>query len=64
MKSNVHGLSWKRCGIGAVAITSAEKGHGEDRRGRKESKEDISVCLNCTRAECHGKCRDIDDSRK
>lgn len=63
MKSTVHGYSWRRNASGATAITSAGKAHVRENRG-KNSKEDVSICLNCTKPDCKGICVRVTDARK
>lgn len=43
---------------GATALKSDKAYKGDDPRHRG-SKEDVSVCLNCSRPVCNGKCRDV-----
>ena len=63
MRSTVHGYSWKRNASGAVAITSAGRAHVRENRG-KNSKENVSVCLNCKNPDCKGTCAMVRDARK
>lgn len=58
MSYKVRGYSWKQNARGATAPKSDKAYKGDDPRHRG-SKEDVSVCLNCSRPVCNGKCRDV-----
>ena len=58
MSYKVRGYSWRQNARGATALKSDRAYKGDDPRHRG-SKEDVSVCLNCSRPECNGKCRDV-----
>lgn len=58
MSYNVKGSSWKQKARGAVTLKS-DKAYRDANSHHRGSKEDVSVCLNCTRPECNGKCRDV-----
>lgn len=61
MKHNVHGISLYQNARSARPVTSEVKRH--HRRPERE-REDIRVCLNCTREHCTGECADIRFMRK
>lgn len=63
MSYNVKGSSWKQKARGAIVLKSDGAYKREDPRHRG-NKEDVSVCLNCSRPVCNGKCRAIEDTRK
>lgn len=58
MSYNVKGSSWKQKARGAVTLKS-DKAYRDADSHHRGNKEDVSVCLNCSRPECKGKCRDV-----
>ena len=58
MSYNVKGSSWKQKARGAVTLKS-DKAYRDADSHHRGNKEDVSVCLNCSRPECNGKCRDV-----
>ena len=63
MSYNVKGSSWKQKARGAMTLKS-DKAYRDADSHHRGNKEDVSVCLNCSRPVCNGKCRAIDDTRK
>lgn len=58
MSYNVKGSSWKQKARGAVTLKS-DKAYRDADSHHRGNKEDVSVCLNCSRPICNGKCRDV-----
>lgn len=58
MSYKVRGYSWRQNARGDKALKSDRDYKSDDPRHRG-SKEDVSVCLNCSRPVCNGKCRDV-----
>lgn len=58
MSYNVKGSSWKQKARGAISLKS-DKAYRDADFHHRGNKEDVSVCLNCTRPACNGKCRDV-----
>ena len=58
MSYNVKGSSWKQKARGAVTLKS-DKAYRDADFHHRGNKEDVSVCLNCSRPVCNGKCRDV-----
>lgn len=63
MSYKVRGYSWRQDARGATALKS-DKAYKSDDPRHRGSKEDVSVCLNCTKEDCKGKCAAIDGARK
>ena len=62
MRANVLGYTYKREASGASQIRS-DKAFKADTHHRGNN-EDASVCLNCTKPRCTGRCADIMCSKK
>lgn len=58
MSYNVRGSSWKQKARGAISLKS-DKAYRDADFHHRGNKEDVSVCLNCSRPVCNGKCRDV-----
>ena len=58
MSYNVKGSSWKQKARGAISLKS-DKAYRDADFHHRGNKEDVSVCLNCSRPVCNGKCRDV-----
>lgn len=58
MSYKVRGYSWKQNARGATSLKS-DKAYKSDDQRHRGTKEDVSVCLNCSRPVCNGKCRDV-----
>lgn len=58
MSYTVRGSSWKQKARGAVTLKS-DKAYRDADSHHRGNKEDVSVCLNCSRLVCNGKCRDV-----
>lgn len=58
MSYKVRGYSWRQDARGAT-VPKSDKAYKSDDPRHRGSKEDVSVCLNCTRPVCNGKCRDV-----
>ena len=58
MSYNVKGSSWKQKARGAVTLKS-DKAYRDADFHHRGNKEDVSVCMNCSRPVCNGKCRDV-----
>ena len=55
MSYNVKGSSWKQKARGAMTLKS-DKAYRDADSHHRGNKENISVCLTCSREECNGKC--------
>ncbi len=63
MRANVLGYTYKRDASGARQIRSDKAFKAVDKHHRG-NKEDTSVCLNCAKPRCTGRCADIMCSKK
>jgi hypothetical protein len=55
MSYTVRGSSWKQKARGAMTLKS-DKSYRDADSHHRGNKENISVCLTCSREECNGKC--------
>lgn len=58
MRQNVLGYTLKKDAKGATQLRSDRPFNAVDTHHRG-NKEDVRVCLNCSRPVCNGKCRDV-----